>query len=186
MKKILISVLAFLMLTACKTVHSPSPTESPVATPTPSPEVIEPIKLTPSTKSAKTDNLNKLKSCEFDIDKDGEDDTVTLYVDAKSDEFGQLMTDDGHEWLLEASFYSGDFYTLYSGRIQHGSLYFELSEFYNEEPQPTIITYMTTGAGLEIKKLSFKDSFTEELIYSTDLVTEGGTNRLYSSFPSYR
>ena len=187
MKKILTLFSLVLILSSCTRVQAPAPTESPEALPTEAPEPTPAtLQLAAENESAKTDMLNELKSCEYDIDKDGEDDVVTLYVDAKEDERGNLMNDDGHEWLLEASLSSGEYYTLYSGRIQQGGLYFELSEFYNEEPEPTVVTYLTSGAGFEIKKFTFDKVFKEELIYSSDNATEGGINKIYSTLPSYR
>ena len=187
MKKILTLLSLVLILCSCEQVHAPAPTENPTAAPTETPEaIVEVSELSVQEESAKTDILNVLKSCEYDIDKDGEDDTLTLYVDAKEDERGTLMSDDGHEWLLEAALSSGDYYTLYSGRIQHGSLYFELSEFYQEEPVPTVITYLTSGAGFEINKFAFDNGFTKEIVYSSDNVTDSGINMIYSSLPSYK
>lgn len=188
MAKILITLSLILLISGCGT----KPASGPVSTPEPSGDTIlntdnttKTIALSKSSK--KTDDFSEIRSSEYDFDADGESDTITLYSNAQADPSGKIMWDDFHQWLLEVELSSGGFYTLFDSPISTGQLYFEVSEIYNDEVLPSVVTFLTTGSSLDINSFIFDgESFIQTTVYSTENISTGGINRIYSSIPLYK
>ncbi len=188
MTKLLITLLITLLISGCNA----KPASGPVSTPEPSGDTSLTTDNTSQTikaskASKKTDDFSKIRSCEYDFDSDGNMDTVTLYSNAQTDHAGKIMWDDFHQWLLEAELSSGEFYTLFDSSVSTGQLYFEVSEIYNDEVLPSVVTFLTTGSSLDIERFIFDgESFVKTNIYSTEDISTGGINRVYSSIPLYK
>ncbi len=140
-----------------------------------------------SNTSETVESMNKIRSAEYDFDADGNADMVSLYANVEKDEEGKYIWDDFHRWLLEVEMGNGEFYKLFDNQISLGQLYFDVSEVYNDEVMPVVTIFMTSGSGLEIYQVSFEgQDFIERKIYSSEDISTGGINKIYSSIPSYR
>lgn len=186
MTKLLIPLFITLLISGCgaKTVSVPASTPEPSGNTILSTE--NSITISASKTSKKTDDFSEIRSSEYDFDADGEKDIITLYSNAEADYSGKIMWDDFHQWLLEVELSSGGFFTLFDNPISTGQLYFEVSEIYNDEVIPSVVTFLTTGSSLDIERFVFdgKD-FIKTNIYSTEDISTGGINRIYSSIPLY-
>lgn len=113
----------------------------------------------------------------LDITGDGEDDTITLYTSAVSED-GTIIWDDSQKWSLEI--YDGaTYYTLMNQAVTNGNIYFDVME---NEGNTTVNAYIITSAETLIKQYSYnKTGFVEKQVYSS-----GTGNNLHSSFPYYR
>ncbi|WP_097157775.1 hypothetical protein [Bacillus oleivorans] len=89
----------------------------------------------------------------FDIDQDGEDEQIELYVNAHKDEDGEFAWDDGHNWLFVVKD-GNETYPLYDGWVQLGSLSFWLIES-NETPM--IILLKTGTAEFTLQTFRFSE-----------------------------
>lgn len=122
-----------------------------------------------------TDSYNKVSEYLYDFDSDGTDDLLEFFTTADIED-GKIHKDDGQNWLLTVTTENG-VYKLYDEYIQLGSAQIDVGEFYNKEPEKVIILTQTSGAGKSVTHYIFADGvFYEELAYSTDNFTEGGTN----------
>ena len=122
-----------------------------------------------------------------DINSDGEDDTVSLYIDAEFDKDGTLMKNHSNRWslcVLDGA--TKNVCTLYDETIQHGDLYFQIMDFFeNKEVKTNIMVYKNSGAELKIKSYVFeKDKgFLDNTIYNSSDHSEGGINLRFSTVP---
>ncbi|WP_186669110.1 hypothetical protein [Sporosarcina sp. BP05] len=91
------------------------------------------------------------KSSTFDIDGDGEDEIIELYVNVEKMENGSLAWDDGQDWLLVVKD-GGITYPLFDDYIQLGSLDFSTTTF---DGEPGIVMLMTQHANITIQKLTY-------------------------------
>ncbi len=184
MNKILLAaiVVSLLMLGGCKDkdkpTETPQPTETPVVTqiPTEAPAVL----IQAENASKVPDGWTVVSKYRFDIDGDGERETIRLCTDAQSDDDGHMEWDDSHSWVLEMSDASNIF-TLYNNYIHTGIPCFEVYE--DADGRSCINLTVTTGAGYSMKKFIYirdKKAFEEQTIYN-----EENINHLYSSTPMY-
>ncbi|MFY9174518.1 MAG: hypothetical protein WAO24_04135 [Peptococcia bacterium] len=122
----------------------------------------------------------ELAHSSLDLDLDGQEDVIALYTAAERDNNGELMWDDGQNWLLLIK--SGEnYYPLLNEYVQLGSVYF--SAFTDLEEQPKVFVLINTGAGIIAKEYAYeaeKQGFREKLVYQAE-----GINLLGSSFPAY-
>ncbi|GAA0330066.1 hypothetical protein GCM10008967_20710 [Bacillus carboniphilus] len=106
---------------------------------------------------------------EFDIDQDGEEEIIEMYVNADKDEEGTYMWDDGQDWLLVVK--DGDkTYPLFEGWVQLGSLQFWLLEA-NEKPM--LILLKTGTAEFHLQTFTYdkeKDGFVQESYFNPENV----------------
>lgn len=124
----------------------------------------------------------KIEEVKIDLDRDGREDTLGLYTTAQRDEQGNMMWDDGQNWLLLVQ--SGaQFYPLMAEYVQLGSVYFTVSK-YIEDGTIKVSTIVPTGANLSLVNYHFdweKEGFVEESLYSAR-----EDNFIYSSIPMYK
>lgn len=121
-----------------------------------------------------------------DVDGDGTDEDVILMTSAERNSENEIIWNDGQEWVL----YVKDkelTYVLLDKYIQTGTVYFEVLDYYTESgAEPRINVMVSTGSGFNMNSYVFdseKNVYLEESIYDTSKVTEGGTNRRFSSVP---
>lgn len=128
----------------------------------------------------------KTYSAAYDIDGDGPEENISLYINAATDENGILMPEDSNRWIFEVN--DGiSIYKLFDSEISNGSLYAEISEYYdNDGEYPVLSLIKSTGAGLNIINYTYnKDAggFEKSEVFSTDALSSGGINRISSSIP---
>jgi hypothetical protein len=89
----------------------------------------------------------------FDLDRDGEDEQIEMYVNTGKDEKGEYVWDDGQNWLLVVK--DGDkTYPLYDGWVQLGKLTFWLIE---SDETPMIILLKTGTAEFTLQTFTFNE-----------------------------
>lgn len=194
MKKAILIVMMVIGISACTpeelaniTTMQPEATQETVQTNALTEDEMSLKHISALKTSSAAENMNKIRSAEYDFDADGNTDVVSLYANVEKDEEGKYIWDDFHQWLLEVEMGNGDFYKLFENPISLGQLYFDVSEIYNDEVMPVVTIFMTSGSGLEIYQASFEGrNFIERKIYSTEDISTGGINKIYSSIPSYR
>lgn len=184
MKKIIFAAVAALcILSACtsqtqnpQSGTSPQPTAQITAEPTKAPAEL----LQAGTVSEVLENWTEVSKYRYDIDGDGERETIRLCTDAQRGENGEMMWDDSHKWVLE-TVDASNIFTMYSGSIHNGMPYFEVYE--DKDGRVCVGLTVSSGAGYEIKKFVYikdKKAFEVENVYS-----EEGINRLYTSMQGY-
>lgn len=121
-----------------------------------------------------------------DVDGDSADEEVVLLTSASRGADGKIIKDDGQQWFL----YVKDRYSafaLFDGYVQLGDVYFEVSDYYEEDgAEPRITVMVSTGAAFTVTNYRFdstENKYIGEVIYDTKTVTEGGINRKFSSIP---
>lgn len=131
---------------------------------------------------------NEAASYTGDVDGDGTDEVVMLLTSAEQED-GEFLWNDGQNWALYVDDREDD-YLFLKKYLNAGSVYFEVLDYYMDEgTQPVISVVESTGAGFSVKNYRFSSTdkgYIETVVYDTKDVTEGGTNRRYSSFPEYR
>lgn len=129
-------------------------------------------------ESAAEDSWSTLKRYSCDLFETGEDAEIVLYTSAYTED-GEVIWDDGQNWVLEVSDGEGGYYTLLDRYVNNGNIYFEVSELENEKK--AINVFIKTGAGLEVKQYTYgENGFVETSLYNS-----GSINTLYSSIPYY-
>ncbi|MBD8034128.1 MULTISPECIES: hypothetical protein [Solibacillus] len=93
--------------------------------------------------------LYKKKS--LDIDEDGEEEIIELYVNAGKMENGLFAWDDGQNWLLLVQDGENS-YPLFDDYIQLGSLDFSTATF---DGKPGIVMHMTQHSNIIIQKITY-------------------------------
>ncbi|NLK72943.1 MAG: hypothetical protein GX285_08000 [Clostridiales bacterium] len=140
-------------------------------------EIIEAVPI----ESVDTKSMTKLDEFTYDLDLDGSEEKIELYIAAERDENGELMLDDGQNWLLTVLDGENAF-PLLSEYVQLGSVYFTVSNS-SEDEVSNINVIVSTGAGYTQKSYSFnsdKDGYVGGIVYSSE-----DHNFLFKSIPSY-
>lgn len=182
-KLFLCAALAACMLSSCtggqqnpQSGTSASPTAAVTAEPSAAPKTL----LQADTVSRVQEGWTEISKYRYDIDGDGERETLRLCTDAKRGANGEVLWDDSHNWVLEMTDASNIF-TLYNGRISNGIPYFEVYE--DKDAKICVGLTVSSGAGYEIKKYVYiKD---KKAFETEDVYTENGINRLYTSIQEY-
>ena len=113
--------------------------------------------------------LYKKKS--LDIDKDGEEEIIELYVNAGKMENGLFAWDDGQNWLLVVQD-GEDSYPLFDDYIQLGSLDFSTATF---DGKPGIVMHKTQHTSITIQKFTYDQKvkgYHKETFYKKDNVND--------------
>lgn len=150
------------------------------------PDEVEMVVVKKGGLSEKVADFSEVTSYVGDVDADGAEETVVLSTAAERDEKGEFLWNDGQDWALYVRD-GGDYYVLFDGFIQAGSAYFDVSDYYMKNgAEPKITLTVTTGAGFAVKTYTFsekEDGYVEYVAYDTNVVTEAGINRRFSSYP---
>lgn len=133
--------------------------------------------------TAKWSEINRYTG---DVDGDGADEDVILMTSAERNAEDEIIWNDGQEWVLYVK--DKDLtYVLLDKYIQTGNVYFEVLDYYtNSGAEPRINVMVSTGSGFNMNSYIFdsdENVYLEETVYDTSKVTEGGTNRRFSSVP---
>lgn len=130
------------------------------------------------TKSDKfdTSDLTLLDAYFIDIDGDGIDEKISMYTAAEKDSNGEIMWDDGQDWLLSIEGEDYD-YVLFNDYIQIGSMQYFV---YVIEDNVYISTISSSTANLEMIEYKFNKE-TKEFEGNTKFTTQGNVIMLHSS-----
>ncbi len=126
------------------------------------------------------DFITKMGGFEIDTDSDGIAEKIELYTLAERDSNGDMMWDDGQNWLLVVTD-EEQYYPLLQQYVQLGEVYF--SVWYDDDQKPVINVLVKTSAGVDIANYCYDTdemAYKEESIYKT-----GGINFMFSSIPNY-
>ncbi len=128
-----------------------------------------------------------LNQYETDVNGDGNEDEITLYINSNKDADGELIKNDNNEWILLVNDdFNDEYYTLFDKNIQVGDLYFQVVDFFEKDgPKTKILLYKVTGTEIEITSFEYEENkgFAAYKIYNTSDVSEKGINLKYSSIP---
>ncbi|MBQ3038050.1 MAG: hypothetical protein IJD30_02610 [Clostridia bacterium] len=119
------------------------------------------------------------------IISDENEDIITLYTSAQRDMRGDMMWDDTQDWVLQVKT-GNEIRELYKQRL-HGSVYFNVSDYYNDGADEKVITlFITTNASNEIREYRYNgENFVEKVVYTSDEAANEGIGRHYTSIPMY-
>lgn len=134
-----------------------------------------------SSESIDTKSMTKLNEFTYDLDSDGSEEKIELYTAAGRDGNGEMMWNDGQNWLLMVR--DGEkAYPVLSEYVQLGSVYFSISN--NPEGESANINIIiNTGAGLVLRSYTFsknRGGFVGGTVYKSK-----DTNFIHSSIPGY-
>ncbi|MDZ5471347.1 hypothetical protein SM124_06265 [Bacillus sp. 31A1R] len=105
----------------------------------------------------------------FDLDGDGEEEQIEMYVNAEQDEKGEFAWDDGHNWLFVVK--DGDqTYPLYDGWVQLGTLKFWVIE---TDETPMVILLKTGTAEFTLQTFTYNNveqGFIKETQFNPEFV----------------
>ncbi len=135
------------------------------------------ISIMPTDKIS-TEGLALLDYYNFDIDGDGIEETISMYVDAEQDPNGKILLDDGQKWLFLVENKDKD-YVLFDDFVQLGTIKFYVYNILDEDAF-YITTVKSTTANLTITEYRF-DKKTKSFISKVVYNTTGNVNMLHSS-----
>lgn len=117
-----------------------------------------------------------LSSFSYDIDNDSTDELIAMYALIERDSSGELMFDDGHQWMVVVRSERGD-YVLFHGYVQLGIIDMYV---YEDEGDLTVATLMNGSSMLSLSKYEYnktRDVFTHTRLFTED----GNVNMLFKS-----
>ncbi len=170
-KSILIVMIMVLALVAfgCTTKE---PIEEPVDEPTDNPTevIIEP------TDKVDVGNLTVLDEFEFDFDNDDEAEKIALLTAAQKDSNGEVMWDDGQDWMLVVQDTDKD-YVLVNEYVQLGRIDFNV---FTADEDFYISTLSPRTASLTLNLYKY-DKGNDSFIMTTPYNASGNVNMMKSS-----
>lgn len=134
---------------------------------------VEEIK--PST-SISFDGLTLLDEYIYDFNKDGQEESISMYVAAERDSNGQIMWDDGQRWVLVVHGDNKD-YVLLDDYVQLGSIDFKV---FTKENNFYITTIDSRTAEFKVSQYRY-DSNKDIFLKTLPIEVMGNVNMLYNS-----
>jgi len=132
--------------------------------------------------SSSAEGMNEIKTYSGFISSEDDEDEITLYTDA-DEEDGEIMWDDGNEFLLEIKSADGEYYTLFDGRVSLGYIYFDVADI---DGKMYVLVKNISTASLDTDVFTVKDGVwyeTNELDLND--LKNSDINVFYSSAPGY-
>lgn len=123
-----------------------------------------------------TDNLTLIDGLIVDINNNGEDETISMYTRAEKDSNGEIMWDDGQDWIILVEGKDND-YILFNEYVQLGTIQLFV---YTIEDDFYITTVHSGTANLKITEYKF-NSETEEFEASVPFTTRGNVSMIHST-----
>lgn len=130
-----------------------------------------------ATGKVSTEGLALLDSYNFDINGDGIEETISMYVDAEQGSDGEIYWDDGQQWLFLVEGEEED-YILFHDYIQIGILDFHI---YTEGDDLYITTIQSGTANLDVVEYKF-DPLANRFTSSSKYGATGNVIMLHSSY----
>lgn len=131
----------------------------------------------PATKKTSTEGLTLLDSYEFDINDDGVEEVIAMYVNAEQSPEGEIYWDDGQDWLFLVQGQDQD-YVLFDDYVQLGNIRFHI---YTVDDDFYITTIQSGTANLDIMEYKF-DRNTQEFVSSLKHKAKGNVNMMHSTY----
>lgn len=132
--------------------------------------------ITPTDK-ASTEGLALLDSYAFDINGDGVEETISMYVNAEQGSDGEIYWDDGQDWLFLVEGEEQD-YVLFDDYVQIGTIKFHI---YTVDEDFYITTIQSGTANLDIREYKF-DRDSKEFVSTLKHGATGNVNMVHSSY----
>lgn len=127
-------------------------------------------------KKFNTDNLTLLDSATLDINQDGKDEIISMYTRAEKDSQGEVMWDDGQDWIILVEGEDKD-YVLFNDYVQIGSIDFFV---YTIDDSVYISTIQSGTALLKLTEYKFNRD-KEEFEATIKFTTDGNVNMIHTS-----
>lgn len=140
-------------------------------------KIISAVEVDPRTSEYAT----KLSEFAYDFDLDNEEEKIELYTVAGRDEKGNMLWDDGQNWLLVVAD-KDKYYPLFSRYVQLGQLYFSFSTI-GEDRTPVVTAFITDHCGMQTIDYVYnreKEYFQEKTVYEAS-----DRNVFFNSIPNY-
>lgn len=131
----------------------------------------------PATEKVSTEGLALLDSYEFDINGDGVEEVIAMYVNAEQGSDGEIYWDDGQDWLFLVEGQDQD-HVLFNDYVQLGSIRFHI---YTVDEDFYITTIQSGTANLDIMEYKF-DKDSNEFISSLKHNATGNVNMMHSTY----
>lgn len=131
-----------------------------------------------ATDKVSTEGLALLDHYEFDIDGDGTEETISMYVAAHQEPNGEILWDDGQKWLFLVDGKDKN-YVLFDDYVQLGTVRFHV--YTADENDFYISAIQSTTAGLRLVEYHF-DKETKKFISTVKFEATGNVNMLHSSY----
>lgn len=129
-------------------------------------------------ESAAKSNWTLVKRYDGSLMNNDDKSKLSVYTSAETID-GEIIWNDGQQWVVEVDDQNGDYYVLMDKYISNGIVYFEIIE---KDGKTAINVFTKTCVGMDIKQYTYsKDGFTETTLYNS-----GTANTLYSSVPDYQ
>ncbi len=124
-----------------------------------------------SDKKISTENLTLLDSYSVDVNKDGLEDVIEMYTSAMRNSNGEMMWDDGQNWLLIVK-EKDHVYVLFEGYVQLGTIKYRV---FTEGEQNIfhLLAIRTGSAEMVITDYIYNkedNGFEQKVIYNPDFV----------------
>lgn len=123
-----------------------------------------------------TEHLTLLDSYIIDIDEDGEEENITMYTRAEKDKNGNIMWDDGQDWMVLVEGKDKD-YILFNDYVQLGTIQLFI---YTIDNDFYIATIQTGTANLKMTEYKFNRE-SKEFEATVNFNTSGNVNMLHST-----
>lgn len=131
----------------------------------------------PATEKVSTEGLVLLDSYEFDINGDGVEEVIAMYVNAEQGSDGEIHWDDGQDWLFLVEGQDQD-YVLFNDYVQLGSIRFHI---YTVDDDFYITTIQSGTANLDVMEYKF-DKESKEFVASLKHNATGNVNMMHSTY----
>lgn len=123
-----------------------------------------------------TEDLTLLDSFNVDVTGNGIEEIISMYTDAEKGPDGEIMWDDGQDWVILVEGEDGD-YVLFNEYVQIGSIDFFV---YTIDEDFYVSTLQSGTANLSLTEYKFNRD-KEEFKSSVKFATEGNVNMIYTS-----
>lgn len=124
-----------------------------------------------------TEGLALLDSYEFDINGDGVEEVIAMYVNAEQGSDGEIYWDDGQDWLFLVQGQDQD-YVLFNDYVQLGDIRFHI---YTVDEDFYITTIQSGTANLDITEYKF-DRDSQEFVSILKHKATGNVNMMHSTY----
>jgi len=119
-----------------------------------------------------------ISQTEFDIDRDGKDDMVSLLTSAETDD-GEILWDDSNKWCVYVDI-GGKTYELLNKSVSTGKVSYNL--YQNKNGKNIIAVTEETGASLKITEYTFDgEGFSQKVAFLQEDVNMIGSSFEYTN-----
>ena len=139
------------------------------------------VELKSSDESA-ADGMTVLEKYESFILSEDDTDTIKVCTGAEVSD-GEIMWDDGNEYVIELETADGKYYTFFEGRVQLGSVYYKHLDI--NEKEYILINMISTASDSTTAFLLEDGKVYEVKNFDTNILNDADINMKHSSVPGY-